>query len=33
VDCDGVSTLGTDMRARQAFWRRAAVRNHPEDSP
>ncbi|MDE1183416.1 PilW family protein [Paraburkholderia sp.] len=27
VDCDGVSTLGTDLRARQTFWRRVAVRN------
>jgi type IV pilus assembly protein PilW len=32
VDCDGVSTLGADMRARQAFWRRVAIRNHAEDS-
>lgn len=32
VDCDGVSALGTDMRARQAFWRRVAIRNHAEDS-
>jgi len=28
VDCDGVSSLGTDTRARQAFWRRVAVRNN-----
>jgi type IV pilus assembly protein PilW len=27
VDCDGVSSVGSDMRARQAFWRRVAVRN------
>jgi type IV pilus assembly protein PilW len=33
VDCDGVSALGADMRARQAFWRRVAIRNHAEDSP
>ncbi|MFM0733293.1 PilW family protein [Paraburkholderia sediminicola] len=32
VDCDGVSALGTDMRARQAFSRRVAIRNHAEDS-
>ena len=32
VDCDGVSALGADMRARQAFWRRVAIRNHTEDS-
>lgn len=32
VDCDGVSALGADMRARQAFWRRVAIRNHAEDS-
>ncbi|MFM0161668.1 PilW family protein [Paraburkholderia sediminicola] len=32
VDCDGVSALGADMRARQAFWRRVALRNHAEDS-
>lgn len=31
VDCEGVSALGTDMRARQAFWRRVALRNHPEE--
>ncbi|MFM0335390.1 PilW family protein [Paraburkholderia fungorum] len=32
VDCDGVSALGADTRARQAFWRRVAIRNHAEDS-
>ncbi|CAE6823001.1 PilW family protein [Paraburkholderia domus] len=32
IDCDGVSALGTDMRARQSFWRRVAIRNHAEDS-
>ncbi|NML30748.1 PilW family protein [Paraburkholderia antibiotica] len=26
VDCDGVSTLGTDLRSRQAFSRRVALR-------
>ena len=30
VDCDGVSVLGTDLRPRQAFSRRVALRNHPE---
>ncbi|HXZ09882.1 MAG TPA: PilW family protein, partial [Paraburkholderia sp.] len=30
VDCDGVSSLGTDTRARQVFWRRVAVRNNEE---
>jgi type IV pilus assembly protein PilW len=30
VDCDGVSAVGVDMRARQAFWRRVAIRNHAE---
>ncbi|CAG4896949.1 PilW family protein [Paraburkholderia gardini] len=29
VDCDGVSGTGSDTRARQAFWRRVAVRNGP----
>jgi type IV pilus assembly protein PilW len=33
VDCDGVNASGADMRARQAFWRRVAIRNHAEDSP
>ncbi|MFM0499465.1 PilW family protein [Paraburkholderia caffeinilytica] len=32
VDCDGASALGADMRARQAFWRRVAIRNHAEES-
>lgn len=27
VDCDGASGTGSDTRARQAFWRRVAVRN------
>ncbi|WGS50521.1 PilW family protein [Paraburkholderia sp. D15] len=27
VDCDGVSALVPDGRARQAFWRRVAIRN------
>ncbi len=27
VDCDGVSSIGADKRARQAFWRRVAIRN------
>ncbi|WP_408382157.1 PilW family protein [Paraburkholderia madseniana] len=31
IDCDGASALGADMRARQAFWRRVAIRNHAED--
>jgi type IV pilus assembly protein PilW len=28
TDCDGVTVLAADRRARQAFWRRVAVRNH-----
>jgi type IV pilus assembly protein PilW len=32
ADCDGVSAVGVDMRTRQAFWRRVAIRNHAEDS-
>jgi type IV pilus assembly protein PilW len=28
VDCDGVSLLGPDKRAREAFWRRVAIRNN-----
>ena len=32
VDCDGVSTLGADLRPRQAFSRRVALRNHAEVS-
>ncbi|WP_109482388.1 PilW family protein [Paraburkholderia sp. C35] len=27
VDCDGVSTIGSDARVRRAFWRRVAIRN------
>lgn len=30
VDCDGVSILGTDLRPRQAFSRRVALRNQRE---
>ncbi|NIF76695.1 type IV pillus assembly protein [Paraburkholderia sp. Cy-641] len=30
VDCDGVSTLGADLRPRQAFSRRVALRNRVE---
>lgn len=30
VDCDGVSALIADGRARQAFWRRVAIRNSVE---
>lgn len=33
VNCDGVSTLGADLRPRQAFSRRVALRNHAEVSP
>jgi type IV pilus assembly protein PilW len=32
VDCDGVSMPGADSRARQAFSRRVAIRNHAEAS-
>ncbi|WP_410834004.1 PilW family protein [Paraburkholderia sp. SIMBA_030] len=32
VDCDGASVVGADTRARQAFWRRVAIRNQAEDS-
>jgi type IV pilus assembly protein PilW len=28
VDCDGANVAGTDLRARQAFWRRVAIRNN-----
>jgi type IV pilus assembly protein PilW len=28
VDCDGANLTGTDLRARQAFWRRVAIRNN-----
>jgi type IV pilus assembly protein PilW len=28
VDCDGVSGIATDLRPRQAFWRRVALRNY-----
>jgi type IV pilus assembly protein PilW len=31
TDCDGVSAIGADMRARQVFWRRVAIRNNEED--
>jgi type IV pilus assembly protein PilW len=27
VDCEGVSSIGADRRARQVFWRRVAIRN------
>jgi type IV pilus assembly protein PilW len=32
VDCEGASTLGTDLRPRQAFFRRVALRNYAEAS-
>jgi type IV pilus assembly protein PilW len=32
VDCDGVSALGADLRPRQAFSRRVALRNRAEVS-
>jgi len=32
VDCDGVSSVGSDKRARRVFWRRVAIRNN-EGSP
>jgi type IV pilus assembly protein PilW len=32
IDCDGVTTLGTDLRPRQAFSRRVALRNREEAS-
>jgi type IV pilus assembly protein PilW len=28
ADCDGSSVMGTDLRARQTFWRRVAIRNN-----
>jgi type IV pilus assembly protein PilW len=31
IDCDGVSVLGTDLRPRQTFSRRVALRNLAED--
>jgi type IV pilus assembly protein PilW len=33
VDCDGVVSMGGDTRARQAFWRRVALRNTAGASP
>jgi type IV pilus assembly protein PilW len=30
IDCDGVSVLGVDLRPRQAFSRRVALRNQTE---
>ncbi|WP_394365230.1 PilW family protein [Paraburkholderia kirstenboschensis] len=30
LDCDGVSGIASDLRPRQAFWRRIALRNHVE---
>lgn len=33
VDCDGVSGTGADMRVRQAFWRRVAIRNNEGSGP
>ncbi|HEY1995530.1 PilW family protein, partial [Paraburkholderia sp.] len=33
VDCDGVSATGADMRVRQAFWRRVAIRNNEGSGP
>jgi len=29
VDCDGMSAVAADGRARQAFWRHVAIRNRP----
>lgn len=31
VDCDGAKVTGADMRVRQAFWRRVAIRNNEAD--
>ncbi|HVE10321.1 MAG TPA: PilW family protein [Paraburkholderia sp.] len=33
VDCEGVSSIGADRRARQAFWRRVALRNNEWSQP
>jgi len=33
IDCDGVSTVGTDLRPRHAFSRRVTLRNRTEASP
>jgi type IV pilus assembly protein PilW len=34
VDCDGLPAVAADARARQAFWRRVAIRNaHTFDDP
>jgi len=30
IDCDGISGIATDLRPRQAFWRRVALRNYAE---
>lgn len=32
VDCDGANVPGADMRVRQAFWRRVAIRNNEVDA-
>lgn len=32
TDCDGTSVMGTDLRVRQAFWRRVAIRNNEGDA-
>jgi type IV pilus assembly protein PilW len=32
TDCDGLTRVGADMRARQAFWRRVALRNNESGS-
>jgi type IV pilus assembly protein PilW len=31
VDCDGATVMGADLRAREAFWRRVAIRNSAGD--
>ena len=32
VDCEGANVMGADLRVRQAFWRRVALRNNEGDA-
>lgn len=32
VDCEGANVMGADLRVRQAFWRRVALRNNEDDA-
>ncbi|WP_144158272.1 PilW family protein [Paraburkholderia sp. BCC1885] len=33
MDCDGANVTGADLRMRQAFWRRVAIRNNEASAP